>query len=183
MAWFLGPLYTLLASIWITTYQGGPLDALLPYLTCDGPSRRQYARLRCHKPSMVVFYGTAIMLHEYCAHLRRLSAYLYMFEFVAWSLRSLWNPALFVRFSKRCWKHPLVQAAYHGVCSALELALHYGTLVDDWAWYHRSTFLSRYSYKSHQIWIPYVAVQWQQIKAQHNRPARAYEYRSLKIEK
>ncbi len=177
----LGSSYTLLASIWITTYPSGPLDALLTYLTCDCPPHEQYAELQRHEPAMLGFYGTAVMLHEYCApeRLKLFSAYVYMLAFTAWSLRSLWNQELFLAFAGRVWQYPMVQAASNGVSLACCLAWHYGTLIDDWAWEHRSKTLSRCSYQTHQIWIPILALQWQQVKARHTRPRHAYEYHGL----
>lgn len=116
---------------------------------------------------MLGFYETAVLLHEYCAYqrVRLFTAYLYMLEFVA--------------CANRCWKHSLVHAVIHRVYLTLGLALHYETLIDDWAWHYRSKILLHYSYKIHQIWISYTAVRWQQFKAQHTVPPRACEYCSL----
>ncbi len=177
------PSYTLLISIWITSYQRDSLDALLTYLICDGPPFRQYAALKSHKLSMLGFYETAVLLHEYCAYqrVRLFTAYLYMLEFVAWSLRSWLDSALFLSSANRCWKHSLVHAVIHRVYLTLDLALHYETLIDGWAWHYRSKILVHYSYKIHQIWISYTAFRWQQFEAQHTVPPRAYEYCSLMI--
>ena len=177
IAHLLGPAYTVLASIYIASQIGGPLDALLSYSTCDGPSHRQYAELRRHKPSILGFFGMTVFLRECFTlqHVRNVAGPLYLLAYGAWCLRDLWDLASVLSTIQRAWKHPVARNFIY----CINFVWFYGTLADDWAWYHRSMIISRYSIKLRQLWIPSATLGWQQTKAKYTRPRGAYEYHSL----